>query len=605
MAMAFGGVAARLAFVQGVSWRQYTAAGESQRLRHVQLPAERGSIVDRNGDALAMTMSQPTVWANPRLVTDPAAEARQLAFVLGRDERTLRDRLTASGSFEYIARKIDDRTAAAVKRLNLPGVALIEEPKRFQPAGTLAATLLGQVGDDNEGLSGLELQYESELKGTPGELLVERDPTGTEIASGVRRHRASERGDDLVLTIDRALQYETEQALGREIVQTHAKGGTAIVMDPRNGEVLAMANLVAGGNGARPIPAENNLGVTSVYEPGSVNKLITVAAALEEGVVRPSQRFLVNDRLVVGGSPFQDHDHHAPADWSVTDIIARSSNIGTIMIGQELGKDRLDRYLRAFGLGTRTALRFPGESAGLLIDPEHWSGPSIATVPIGQGLAVTALQMLGAYNIVANGGVYVAPKLVKDTIDTQGKRQRSAPSTRRRVVSTTTAREMTAMLTEVTRVGTGTRAKITDYGVAGKTGTAKKPKEHGTGYEEGAYVASFAGFVPAEAPRLSAIVLLDEPRGSYYGGDVAAPTFARIAQYALRLFRIPPLEEARVPTVPRLGAGVTKDLDVPPPPSPAATAPVVTRRPTTTATTIRPTTHPTTLSTFPSRPAIP
>ena len=574
MALGFGAIAVRLTLVQGLSWRQYADLGASQRLRHVQLPAERGSVLDRNRAELAMTMPQRSVWANPRLVTDPAAEARLLAPVLGTDEVALRDRLSSGATFTYLARKVDDAVADRVAALRLPGIYFLHEPKRFQPSGDLAATLLGQVGVDNEGLTGLELQFESRLKGSPGELLVERDPTGREIASGVREHRASQRGDDLVLTIDRALQYETEQALAAKIQESAAKGGTAIVMDPRNGEVLAMASLVAGANGAPARPAANNLGVTSVYEPGSVNKVITIAAALEEGVVRPADTFVVEDRMNVGGSLFRDHDRHDPKSWTVTDIVANSSNIGTIMIGRDLGKHRLDSYLRAFGLGTRTALRFPGESAGLLIDPDDWSGPSIGTVPIGQGLAVTSLQMLGAYNTVANGGVYVAPKLVKRTVDTHGVEHETKPSARRRVVSTRTAQQVTAMLSEVTRVGTGTKAQIKGYSVAGKTGTAQKPKEGGGGYQEGAYVATFAGFVPAEAPRLSAIVLLDEPTNGYYGGDVAAPMFAQVGSYALRLFRVPPPASAPVVAVPPLADPLTKDLDVEPP-RPASTVPGV------------------------------
>jgi cell division protein FtsI (penicillin-binding protein 3) len=272
--------------------------------------------------------------------------------------------------------------------------------------------------------------------------------------------------------------------------------------------------------------------------------------------------------MKVGGSMFLDHDRHEPKSWTVTDIVANSSNIGTIMIGRDLGKQRLDRYLRAFGLGTRTALDFPGESAGLLIAPNDWSGPSIGTVPIGQGLAVTALQMLGAYNTVANGGTYVAPKLVKRTVDTHGVAHATKPSAHRRVVSTRTAQQVTAMLTEVTRVGTGTEAQIKGYSVAGKTGTAKKPKDGGGGYQEGAYVATFAGFVPAEAPRLSAIVVLDEPTHGYYGGKVAAPMFAEVARYALRLLRVPPPAVAPAVAVPPLADPFTKDLDVEPPPAP-------------------------------------
>jgi cell division protein FtsI (penicillin-binding protein 3) len=572
MSVAFAGIAVRLTLVQGLSWRQYAELGVSQRLRQVSLPAARGSVLDRNGAALAMSMTQRTVVVNPRLVTDPAAQARALAVVLKEDENVLREKLSAGGTFVYVARQVSDAVAARIEALHLPGIFFIDEPKRFTPSGRVAATLVGQVGIEDRGLTGLELQFEPRLRGTPGELLVERDPTGREIASGIRRLRAPERGEDLVLTIDRALQYQTEEWLAAKITETSAEGGTAIVMDPRTGEVLSMASLVAGPEGQPPQPAPNNLAVTSVYEPGSVNKVITIAAALEEGVVRPSDTFTVDYRMPVGGNMFSDHDRHDPQRWTVTDIVANSSNIGTIMIGQDLGKHRLDRYLRAFGLGSTTALRFPGESAGLLIDPEDWSAPSIGTVPIGQGLAVTSLQMLGAYNTVANGGVYVAPKLVKRTVDAHGVARDTKPSARRRVVSTRTAQQMTAMLTEVTRVGTGKEAHIDGYSVAGKTGTAKKPEEGGLGYRDGAYVATFAGFVPAEAPRLSVIVALDEPEGTYYGGVVAAPVFADVARYALRLLHVPPATPTRPSVVPRLRASVSKDADVESPPLPTTPA---------------------------------
>ena len=391
--IAFTAVLARLVVVQGTHARGYAALGYSQRERKIVLPARRGSILDRNGLELAMTVQQKTVWANPQLVRDPAGEAAALAPILGLSAPDLQNRLSGNGAFVYLARKVDDAVAAKVAALNLPGVAFIEEPKRFDPAGPLAQSLLGAVGLDNQGLAGLELQYEKKLVGQPGALFVERDPHGTEIASGVREEHPSLAGDNLVLTIDRSMQYETERALGSEIQSARAKGGIAIVMDPRSGEILSMANLVAGTNGEPPQPAPSNLAVTNVYEPGSVNKLITISAALEEGVIKPDDHLTVPYQMMVANHRFSDHDFHPTGSWSVTDIVANSSNIGTIMIGEKVGKDRLDKYLRAFGLGAHSGLSFPGESAGLLLDPKEWSGTSIATVPIGQGLAVTALGL--------------------------------------------------------------------------------------------------------------------------------------------------------------------------------------------------------------------
>jgi cell division protein FtsI (penicillin-binding protein 3) len=466
---------------------------------------------------------------------------------------------------------VDDTVVDQVKKLHLSGVFFLDEPKRFNPAGDLAAPLLGVVGTDNEGLSGLELQFEKKLKGTPGELRVERDPYGNEIASGDRSFTPAQPGDDLVLTIDRSLQYETEKALSEEIVKSSSKGGTAVVMDPRTGEILAMANLTYDGAdpGRPPYPSINNTAVTNVYEPGSVNKVITIAAALEEGLVEPDTTLSVPDHLRVADHVFSDHDPHPLKQWTVTDIMATSSNIGTIMIGKQLGKTRLDTYLRKFGLGSKTGLGFPGEPRGLLLDPKKWSGTSIGTVPIGQGLAVTALQMLDAYNTVANGGVLVTPKLVKATVDGDGKQVATPASPRRRGVSEKTAAQVTNMLTEVVKQGTGTEAAIDGYTVAGKTGTARKPYKGG--YKQGAYLATFAGFVPAENPRLSAIVVLDEP-AQMYGGLVSAPVFAKVAQYGLRLFRIPPPRPQSTPADTQItDPAAAKTADVAPP-STAATA---------------------------------
>jgi cell division protein FtsI (penicillin-binding protein 3) len=543
MALAFSGVVVRLVFVQGVSSSRYATFGQAQRVSAVNVPAERGSIFDRNHVELAMTIRQRTVWANPQLVRDPVAGAHALAPVLHQDEGVIRDKLRSNGGFVYLARKVDDATADRVAQLKIDGVNLLEEPKRFEPAGDLAASVLGQVGLDNQGLSGLETEYEHQLQGRPGQLVVEHDPSGKQIAAGLKEVKHSARGRDLVLTLDRSMQYETERALAQQIVAAKAKGGIAIVSDPRTGEILAMASLTAGANGGQPVPSPSNNAVTAVYEPGSVNKAVTISGALEEGIVSPADSIAVPDHISVGTANIHDDENHATGMWTITDVVANSSNVGTIMIGQRLGKNRIDKYLRAYGFGAKTALHFPGESAGLLLDPKNWSGASIATVPIGQGVAVTALQMLEVYNTIANGGMYVAPRLVQGT---------PTPPPRR-VTSAKTAQQITAMLTQVVTRGTGKAAHIDGYTVAGKTGTARKVADGGKGYKDGAYVATFAGFVPAEAPQLSAIVVLDEPT-PIYGGLVSAPVFADLARYGLRLFKVPPPSVATTVAVPQLSA---------------------------------------------------
>lgn len=539
LSLAFGGVVARLTVLQALDSNRYSQFGKSQRVHSVVLPAARGAIVDRNGAGLALSTTRHTVWANPQLIRDPVGAARALAPLLGMDEDAVRQRLTTSAAFVYLARKVEDPVADKVTALHLAGVSLLEEPKRVEPAAPLAAPVLGQVGLDEEGLSGLELQFQRELQGSAGQLVVERDPTGNDIAAGLHELRAPVAGNKLVLTIDRSMQYETERVLSDQITATKARGGIAMVMDVQSGEIRAMANLVAGTGGGAPAPSPDNMAVTKVYEPGSVNKMITVAAGLEEGVIAPSDTFVVSDNINIADATFHDAEKHDTQKMDVGDIVAESSNVGTIMIGRKLGKERIDRFLRAFGLANRTGLGFPGESAGLLPELRNWSGTSIATVPVGQGVAVTALQMLLAYNTIANGGVYVGPSLVKQVVDAHGRVHDSAPASSRRVVTADTAHEITTMLEQVVKAGTGTAARVQGFTVAGKTGTAQKPRDGARGYKEGAYVASFVGFLPAEAPRLSAIVVLDEPT-PIFGGLVSAPVFSQLGGYGVRVFGVPP-----------------------------------------------------------------
>ncbi|MGH9186466.1 MAG: peptidoglycan D,D-transpeptidase FtsI family protein, partial [Acidimicrobiales bacterium] len=411
---------------------------------------------------------------------------------------------------------------------------------------------------------GLELEYDELLTGSPGEMVIERDPNGRTIPAGRHHRTPAVPGDDLVLTLDRALQYYVEQALAAQVERMGAKAGIAIVMNPANGEVLALANIgrapaADGTQTGPPIPIGNNRALTEVFEPGSANKVITVTAALEEGIVEPSTVLTVPDNLQVADHRFTDHDPHPTGEWSVTEIMARSSNIGTIMLGQELGKERLDEYMRRFGFGETTGLGFPSESAGLLLDPDNWSGTSIGTIPLGQGISVTAMQLLSAYNVIANGGVYVAPKLVGATVDEHGTQEPAPPAERRRVVSETTAHAVRDMMVAVVEHGTGTAAAIEGYHVAGKTGTARKPLPEG-GYRDAAgnyhYVATFAGFVPAENPQLSVIVEIDEPSATIFASGASAPLFADISTHALRMFRIPPPAAGEQLIVPELSGEI-------------------------------------------------
>lgn len=577
MVIAFVAVGARLVDLQVVSRDHYVQLGLDQRVRRVQLSAERGSIFDRNGNDLAVSVPAQTVWADPRLVRDAKGDAAKLAPILGIDAGDLQSRLSQHDkAFVYLARKVDDSTAAKVKALKLDGVSFLSESKRNYPAGTVAAPLLGFTGIDNNGLAGLETANDARLSGKPGELVFERDPRGREIPTGKRQFTPSQRGQDLVLTIDESLQYETERVLTEEVAATGALHGTAIITDVKTGEVLAMASVDGAANGQPAHPAtaaEHNRALTDVYEPGSTNKAITVAGAIEDGLIGPTTLFQVPDSIEISNTRFSDHDSHPVMPWTTADILRESSNIGAILIGQKLGKDRLDQYLRAFGFGTRTGLNFPGEEPGLLLRPDKYSGTSMATVPIGQGLAVTAMQMVDVYATIANGGIAHPPRLIAATVDARGKRHDIARAPSHRVISQRTASLMNDMLQGVVQAGTGTLANVPGYAVAGKTGTSLKAP-----YSSGQYIASFAGFAPARSPQLAAITVLDTPQTNIYGGTVAAPVFARIMQYALRLEKIPPTDvgaTSQAITSPGLTAEATAAV------APTTTAPAT--GPTTTA----------------------
>ena len=549
----FLAVGARLVDLQAIGRDRYAQLGLDQRVRKVQLAAERGSVFDRNGHDLAASVPQQTVWANPRVVTDPAAYAAQLAPIVGGDEASLRDRLSQHDKgFVYVARKVDSAAAMKVKALALRGVDFVPESKRFYPDGSLAGPLLGFVGTDNSGLGGLEAQYNGQLAGKRGELQVELDPQGRQLPGGEKRVAESQRGSDLMLTIDQGLQYQSEQVLADEVGKANAKGGMAIVLDVATGDIRAMANVEGAtpDHPPRPAPADQrNRPVVDVYEPGSTNKVITVAGALQDGVVGADTWFQTPGQLTIGGTNYTDADSH-PGSMTVHDIVRESSNVGTIQIARKLGKDRFDAYLRAFGFGQPTGLGFPGEANGLVLPLSQYNDTSLASMPIGNGLAVTAMQMLDVYTTIANGGATRPPRLVAATLGKDGTRHDEPMPETRQVVSPATSATMRSMLQDVVASGTGTQAQIPGYDVAGKTGTARKPPYDKPPYK---YVASFAGFAPAGSPRLAAIVVLDEPQGNYFGGQVAAPAFARIMEYALRLERVPP--SATPPTPPPAANG--------------------------------------------------
>lgn len=571
LGLLFALVLLRLFLLQLVGGERYVELGNAQRVRLAGIPAPRGTMFDRTGYDLALSAPQRTVWADPAGIVNPANAARALAPLLGLDPVALQETLGRESRFEYLARLVPDDIANRVDALGLEGIHLLEEHRRFNPGGTLARSVLGNVNVDGQGSAGFELQYEEELRGTPGQLVVERDPDGRTISSGDYQLVPAVPGTDLVLTLDRVMQMEIERLLVEHVRAVGGQAGTAIVADTDSGEILALANVGVPAPGVPPALTGENRALTSVFEPGSVNKVVTMAAALEEGLVGPDSLVTVPVSLQVYDKEFIDSGHDAPVQWTPTDILSRSSNVGTILMGQRLGAERLDRYLRDFGFGDATAIGFPNESAGILPRPDDYSGTSIATIAMGQGIAVTAMQMMAAYNTIANGGVYVAPKLVLATIDEHGERHETPASEERRVVSETTARMVSDMMTYAVQEGTGRRAQVDGYLAAGKTGTARKTLPGGAYTDENGryhYVATFAGFVPADDPQLTIIVVIDEPSTSIYASQSAAPLFARVATYSLRHLRIPPTLATWTAIVPapgaRVGPGAVSAAPVPP-----------------------------------------
>jgi cell division protein FtsI (penicillin-binding protein 3) len=564
--------------VQEFSHHHYATLSTSELTQSVSVPAVRGGIYDRNGEVLAESVTKQTVVADPLLITHPGATADALAPVLGLGRAKLRAQLTEHSGFVYLAHRVPDTEAAKITSLALTGINLVPEPQRVQPDGQLALPVVGTVNWAGNGASGLEYQYQSLLAGKAGSKSLLQAPDGATIPGTGKGSEAAQPGDGLELTIDESVQYVAEQALAAEIAASHAYSGTAVVMDVKTGDVLAMADLqstagsaTTGGASASSAQAvtvadsnvsaaqstsgptllsqadtlpsgieeaPSNTAVTGVYEPGSVFKLVTFSAALAAGVTTPNQSIEVPASLPMGTYTFHDAESHGTEKLTASGVLAQSSNIGTIEVAQALGENRLLAQINNLGFGKSTGLRFPGESQGLVPGASAWTGTSIGSTPIGQDDAVTAQQILDAYNAVANGGVYVAPRLVRATVDPSGAVTAAKTSSTHRVIDASTNSELVQMLEGVVSTGTGTEAAIDGYTVAGKTGTAQIPDPNHLGYIPGAYVGSFAGFAPAENPVLSAVVVLDHPT-PIYGGAVAAPVFSTIMAYALHHYGIP------------------------------------------------------------------
>jgi cell division protein FtsI (penicillin-binding protein 3) len=535
-AIVFGVTLLRAVWLQGVRAQSLGQMAASQHRQTVTVAANRGTIYDSTGVQLAISEQAITVYADPLQIKDATKVAPVVAHILGLDPKQVYVKLSdRTHGFVYVERKADAARAAKLQLRHITGLGFYPEERRFYPQHSIAAQVLGYAGVDNHGLSGLELALDNPLAGRAGRETLVRDPFGHVLDSVVST--TARDGTDVSLTIDHNIQAQAELVLRQTVQKWHAKDGSAIVLDPHTGAVLAMAvapTYDANAFPGAPKDAQRNRAITDTYEPGSTFKLVTVAGALSTGIVTPSTPFVLPYEIQVADRKIHDAEPRGTERMSVARILSKSSNVGAITLARLLGKDRLTSWISRFGFGHPTGIDFPGESQGIVLPANKWSGSTIGNVPIGQGIAVTPMQMASAYAAIANGGVWTRPHLVERVGDGLAK-----PVLRRRVVTRWIARELTLMLQNVVLDGTGTLAQIPGYHVAGKTGTAAKPDSTG-GYSTSKYVASFVGFAPATRPRVVVLVTVDEPQGAIWGGVVAAPAFRAIAQQTLQYLSAPP-----------------------------------------------------------------
>ena len=543
--LVFAGTLARAVWLQGVRAAGLGRMAERQHHELTVIPAGRGTIFDRAGVQLAIGETTTTVYADPAQVTQPRALSVAAQKFLGVDSNTLYPQLLDRKSgFLYVKRFADPKAAAAFLKKGFLGVNSYPEEKRAYPQGSVASQVVGFAGTDNKGLGGLEVQYDRNLAGKPGKQTIVRDPFGRAISvvSATPEHQ----GRDVFTTIDHTIQANAEAVLRQTIAHWHAKSATAVVIEPRTGAVLAMAQAPGynANNASRvSFALQRNRAVTDTYEPGSTFKLVTIAGALSAGIVSPETRFTLPYSIRVADRVIHDAEPRGTETLTVAKILSRSSNVGAITIAEKLGSPALMAWIQKFGFGSQTGIDFPGESQGQVLPLDKWSGSTIGNVPIGQGIAVTPVQMAAAYASIVNGGVWVQPHLVEKI----GGRS-IHDFARRRIVSPAVDAVLKQMLTNVVdeHGATGNAAQIPGYTVGGKTGTAQKPGRNG--YTTGQYVASFVGFVPVKQPRLVVLVTVDEPHGAIFGGVVAAPAFAEIAKFDLQYLGVPP--DAPVTTTP-------------------------------------------------------
>jgi cell division protein FtsI (penicillin-binding protein 3) len=544
-------VAARVVDLQAVQGPTLAASALKDRTRTVVLPATRGDITDMSGVPLATTVAARNVTVDQTMVKDIAGEARQLAVVLGGDAEAYAQRMTGTRRFVYLAKNVTPDVWAKVAALKLPGVFSEPTTTRIYPAGEVAANVVGHVRADGTGGSGLEYGFDEELAGIAGTQVYQSSAKGTEIPTVASSGTDPVAGTGVRLTIDRDLQWVAQSAIAEKVKEARADSGTVVVMDPRTGQIRALAT-VPTFDPNRPADAAQadvqNRAVSDVFEPGSTSKIMTMAAVIEERKAGPLTKLVIPPVLKRPAKTWHDHDPHGRLKLTLNGVLAKSSNIGTILAAEKIGGDTLYSYLKKFGIGEPTGLRFPGESEGYVPPPSKWSATSFGTIAFGQGLSVTAVQAASVFATIANDGVRVEPTLVAGFTGPDGTYQEAPAADSTRVVSVSTAQTVRQMLESVVSdEGTAPKAAIPGYRVAGKTGTANRIDDACGCYR--GYTASFIGMAPADNPTLVVAVFLQNPRNGHFGGVLAGPVFKKVMTFGLEHSRTPPTGTAR-PRIP-------------------------------------------------------
>ncbi|MBM4442480.1 MAG: penicillin-binding protein 2, partial [Candidatus Rokubacteria bacterium] len=549
-AVAFGAIVARLSTLQIVRHAELSALAERQYSRTITLHAPRGPIVDRRGAPLATSSAAESLFVHPRAVGDPVRVAARLAPVLDLPEAELHALLTAPKAFVWLKRQLPPGVAEQVKALREPGLGFVADALRLYPNRELAAHVIGFEGADG-GLEGVERAWEKELVGRPGKAIVGRDALGRDVVTQQVLQKPAP-GHGVMLTIDTTIQYIAEREIDAAYRRTGSKAAMAVVLEPKTGDVLAVAIRPTFNPNTfteAPRDALRNRAVTDPFEPGSTFKIIMAAAALEEGVVKPDDRIYgENGSITIARTTIRDWKKQG---WmTFTEVLQQSSNVGSIKVGMAIGKESYYRYMTGFGFGATTGVGLAGESRGLLREPGRWSALSLPTMSIGQEISVTALQMVASFGAIANGGVLMSPRLVRATFDAEGREvRREEPRALRRVISEETAKTLMRLMVQIVDKGTGHAAAIPGYDVGGKTGTAQKMDPATKRYSHAPGVLSFVGVAPADDPRFVMLVMLDEPKNEKWGSEAAAPIFASIGREVLRYLEVPPRDAPPVQIV--------------------------------------------------------